>query len=1052
MNAIRVVPAAVSLLITMTLSACGGDGGSAQEPQPEPMDTTAPTVSAVQAPAAINRTVALSVTASDNVGVTEVRFFVDGELLGSVASTPFSIDWDTSGETEGEHILTAEAEDAAGNVGQSGETTVTVQNMQQFTVTLTGDEEVPPVDTQATAEATLDVNLVSGEISGDLAVSGLTPTAAHIHDAFAGDNGGILVPLDQDPGDATLFTVPQDAMLDEAGIERLLAGALYVNVHTDAQPAGAIRGQILPEPLVLHFTQLEGRQEVPRVDTVARGRAAVTLDPDRGALVVHAQADGLDDADQAHVHDGYAGANGPVLVPLTQDAMDPGHWFVEDGELGDAGLDAFAAGRLYVNVHSPANPGGEIRGQIVPQGITLLFTELTGLQEVPAVDTNADGLAALTLDEAGEILTIHANTERLNDGSDAHLHAAHAGVNGPVEIGLTQDGSEPSHWFAEEQALTAEQLAALQDGATYVNVHSPAHSGGEIRGQVIPDGIVFAFGRLEGRQQVPPVGTAAGGTFAVTVDPDAGTLVAHANTNGVDDAVAAHLHDGFAGTNGPVAIGLTRDPMEDTRWSAVDAPVDADQLSGIRAGGWYVNVHTPANSDGEIRGQVAPPPVEVLFTDLTGQQEVPPVASAATGIAASTVNRETGTVTLHLNAEGADDAAASHIHGGFAGQNGGVLIGLTQDAMDVGHWFVSDAQFDEAGLADYLDGRLYVNLHTPANPDGEIRGQLVPRGIQVLFTPMDGDQVVPPVVTAASGVASTTANLVSRQFAVFVNASGVDDATTASVHSGAADENGPEILPLEQTPMQPGQWSAIGELNSDSFNAYRAGNLYAQVATPAQPDGEIRGQIVPPDAMQVDSEAPTVTLTSPGATVDGTVTLEADASDDNGVVEVRFLVDGVVIGSDDTAPYSIDWDTTTVTDGDKTLTAEAEDETGNVGISADVDVTVQNAAMVTLTQIQNEVFTPICSACHTGPTSNALPSGMNLSSAADSFAALVGVASIQVPALNRVEPGNPDDSYLIRKLEGTQSVGDRMPQGGPFLDQETIDTIRQWITDGAPNN
>jgi hypothetical protein len=186
--------------------------------------------------------------------------------------------------------------------------------------------------------------------------------------------------------------------------------------------------------------------------------------------------------------------------------------------------------------------------------------------------------------------------------------------------------------------------------------------------------------------------------------------------------------------------------------------------------------------------------------------------------------------------------------------------------------------------------------------------------------------------------------------------------------------------------------------------------------------------------------------------VDGTVTLEADANDDTGVIEVRFLVDGVVIGSDDTAPYSVDWDTTTVTDGDKTLIAEAEDEAGNVGTSAGIEVTVQNAAMVTLTQIQNEVFTPICSACHTGPTSNILPSGMNLSSTGDSFAALVGVTSIQVSALDRVEPGNPDDSYLIRKLEGTQSVGMRMPQGGPFLDQDTIDTIRQWISDGAPNN
>ncbi|MDZ7644328.1 MAG: hypothetical protein U5K76_09060 [Woeseiaceae bacterium] len=160
----------------------------------------------------------------------------------------------------------------------------------------------------------------------------------------------------------------------------------------------------------------------------------------------------------------------------------------------------------------------------------------------------------------------------------------------------------------------------------------------------------------------------------------------------------------------------------------------------------------------------------------------------------------------------------------------------------------------------------------------------------------------------------------------------------------------------------------------------------------------------------------------------------------------------MTVGTVTTSPYTFDWDTTTVTDGDVTLTAEADDAAGNTGSSAGVTVTVQNGAAVTLTQIQTEVFTPICAGCHTGPTSDTLPSGMNLSSTADSHAALVGVPSIQVPSLDRVQPGEPDNSYLIRKLEGTQSVGDRMPQGGPFLEQATIDMIRQWITDGEPNN
>ena len=1043
---------AAILAACIAIAGCGGSSSSGGSQQPPP-DTAAPNVSLAQMPgSSLNRAVMLTATANDNVGVTEVRFFVDGELLGSDTTSPYSFEWDTSAEADGDHVLRVEAVDAAGNVGQSSEVTVTVRNMAQFAVALSGEQEVPPVDTAATAQADLMVNLVTGEVQGDLVVDGLVPTAAHIHDAFAGTNGGILVPLDQDPGDASLFTVPAGAMLDEAGVDRLLAGGLYVNVHTAAAPAGAIRGQILPDGFALRFTDLSGAQEVPEVETFAAGRAAITLDQASGAIVVHVQVEELDDASQAHVHEGYAGANGPVLVPLQHDGMDAGHWFAEGTQLNAAGLAAFAAGQLYVNVHSQANPDGEIRGQIVPEGITLLRVELTGEQEVPAVDTNADGLAALTLDTAGALLTIHVNTRRIDDASASHLHSAFAGVNGPIEIGLIQDGSNPSHWFAEEEAVSVPQLEALLDGATYVNVHSPAHPGGEIRGQVIPDGILFAFGGLEGSQQVPPVATDAGGTFAVTVDTMDSTLVAHVNATGVDDAVAAHLHDGYAGVNGPIAIGLEQDPANVGHWSVVGAPVDATALAAIGAGGYYVNVHTPANPGGEVRGQLAPPPIEVLFTSLSGDQEVPAVASGAGGLAASTVDRETGALTLHLNATGADDATASHIHLGYAGQNGPVLIGLEQDAGNAGHWFVAGGELDADGLAGYLAGQLYVNLHTPANPGGEIRGQIAPRDIRVLFSAMDGDQVVPPVITVASGLAATTADLASRRFVAFVNAVGADAATSAGIHLGGVGENGAEVLALEQTPMQFGQWSGISErLDAEAFSAYRAGRLYAQVATPVQPDGEIRGQIVPPDAAEFDDQAPVVELMSPGATVSGTVTLEADASDNQGIMEVRFLFNGVLIASAASAPYAVDWDTTTAADGDVTLTAEAEDFAGNVGMSADVVVTVENGSPVTLTQIQTQVFTPICSGCHTGPTSNFLPSGMNLSNAASSHAALVNVASIQMGSLDRVEPGDPDNSYLIRKLEGTGAF-DRMPQGGPFLDDATMAMIRQWITDGALNN
>jgi hypothetical protein len=99
----------------------------------------------------------------------------------------------------------------------------------------------------------------------------------------------------------------------------------------------------------------------------------------------------------------------------------------------------------------------------------------------------------------------------------------------------------------------------------------------------------------------------------------------------------------------------------------------------------------------------------------------------------------------------------------------------------------------------------------------------------------------------------------------------------------------------------------------------------------------------------------------------------------------------------------------------------------------------------TLESIQANVFTPICTQCHAGA---AAPQGLRLE-AGMSHAMLVNVPSAEVPALLRVDPGDPDDSYLVQKIEGTATVGGRMPLGGARLPQASIDAIRQWITDGA---
>ncbi|HVC10056.1 MAG TPA: CHRD domain-containing protein [Burkholderiales bacterium] len=111
-----------------------------------------------------------------------------------------------------------------------------------------------------------------------------------------------------------------------------------------------------------HVT-LSGAQEVPPVMTGASGSATITVAADH-AVSGSVTTSGIRGI-AAHIHQGAPGKNGPVIIPLTMTSENT--WEVPAGaKLSNAQYAAYKAGDLYVNVHSEAHRGGEIRGQIKP--------------------------------------------------------------------------------------------------------------------------------------------------------------------------------------------------------------------------------------------------------------------------------------------------------------------------------------------------------------------------------------------------------------------------------------------------------------------------------------------------------------------------------------------------------------------------------------------------------------------------------------------------------------------------------------------------------------
>ncbi|MCU0787293.1 MAG: CHRD domain-containing protein [Verrucomicrobia bacterium] len=483
-----------------------------------------------------------------------------------------------------------------------------------FSAYLAGDFQNPPVVTGAGGLGlfSLDGNTLTFSVN----YSGLTGpwTVAHIHGpAGVGTNGGVLINLAPyaDPANGTEGTFSGVIVLSDAQKAQVLAGLTYVNVHTGANPGGEIRGQIAP---VLMQVDLNGANERPTpVNTPGRGLGTLTLVGN--TLNLNLTYSGLTtSASASHIHgpatmDGFAG----VLVNLAGNV---------DGSFGTSGslsgpvvltpsqLGHVINGQTYINIHTGTNPGGEIRGQILAKPSAVpLSAWLSGLAERPTPVTNAAAGSATFLLE-GQRLTFNVQYESLSGTAiGAHIHGpAAASGSAAVLVDLSPfngTGFGSSGTLSGSVILTPDQRNQLLGGLTYVNVHTTANPGGELRGQIAP---ALMMAHLSGINE-RPTPNASPGTGLGVLALAGNTLsfvVAYGDLTGV--ATGAHIH-GPGSLFGTAGVLIDLGPFNggafgNSGFLSGSTALPSDPIGYLVDGLTYINLHTAANPNGEIRGQI----------------------------------------------------------------------------------------------------------------------------------------------------------------------------------------------------------------------------------------------------------------------------------------------------------------------------------------------------------------------------------------------------------------------------------------------------------------
>lgn len=479
-----------------------------------------------------------------------------------------------------------------------------------FAANMTGEQEVPPVVTNARGLATYNISpdLTTVTIHGVFSGLSGTVTGCQIREGKAGVNGSLFLDLTDSISGNELRAVIEPPF---GFIQKGLEYKLYLNVQTTANPDGEIRGQLEVESAYHFFGYLDGVQAVPFVSTQASGLASITYQPSNFwadyKIILNDVSEPITGID---LMEAQIGATGPVILSLNN--SNPSIGQIDMSAVPSDFISKLESNNIAVNVRTAAHPDGEIKGQFVRFKPVSFEGFLNGDQVDPPVVTSAQGLVVAKMTSDLDSLHYFASVTGLTP-NNATINIAPPGASG-ANIGFVDPSVLPNLYFGSF-TITPQQAVKILNGNGYIIFSTVGHPNGEIRAQLQPTlRQCFAFD-LCGNQEVPPSGSGAIGTAIISAD----LLNTHLTYRYIADglsgpATGAQLEEAPFGANGTLLAPIN----PPSPFGSGQFQVDGNFMVKLQSDNTCLNILTGNSPNGEIRGQVRK---ELSCEEITGVDE-----------------------------------------------------------------------------------------------------------------------------------------------------------------------------------------------------------------------------------------------------------------------------------------------------------------------------------------------------------------------------------------------------------------------------------------------